>query len=98
MEYFNKTCNCYFILFYSNYDYAQFASNTEEQTDMTEEEKLLLEAYTLSIEEEKIDQNLVMCLIERICASQEDGKCVIYLCIHFTFDIFPTSRFRYIGE
>lgn len=62
---------------YSNYDYAQFASNTEEQSDMTDEEKLLLDAYTLSVEEEKIDHNLIMCLIERICASQEDGNLVI---------------------
>lgn len=67
------------FLYFSNYDYSQFAKNAEEQTDMSEEDKLLLESYTLSIEEEKIDQNLTLCLVERISASQEDGKNLLQL-------------------
>lgn len=71
----------YFSLYFcSSYDYVTDAK-TEDQADMSAEDKLLLEAYTLCLDEDKIDYNLIVCLLERICASQEEGNISMILAI-----------------
>ncbi|XP_054714089.1 3'-5' RNA helicase YTHDC2-like [Uloborus diversus] len=51
----------------------------ENQLEISEEDKILLDSYTHSVDEDKIDHELVLCLLERICGSQEEGSVLIFL-------------------
>lgn len=53
------------------------AETLEEQKSILEEDRILLEAYSHSVDEEKIDHDLILCLLGRISASQEEGRCII---------------------
>ncbi|KAG8185460.1 hypothetical protein JTE90_019719 [Oedothorax gibbosus] len=51
----------------------------EEHKSLLEEDRILLEAYSHSVDEEKIDHDLVVYLLSRISASQEEGSVLIFL-------------------
>ncbi|GFU19130.1 3'-5' RNA helicase YTHDC2 [Nephila pilipes] len=70
-------------------------NEVESQSDLQEEDKLLLEAYQHSIDEEKIDHDLIICLLTRICASQEEGSILVFLP---GYDDIVTLRDRVIME
>lgn len=55
------------------------AETIEEQKSILEEDRILLEAYSHSVDEEKIDYDLIICLLSRISASQEEGRCKIFI-------------------
>ncbi|XP_055954066.1 3'-5' RNA helicase YTHDC2-like isoform X2 [Argiope bruennichi] len=65
------------------------------QLEIQEEDKLLLDAYTHSVDEEKIDHDLILCLLSRIYASHEEGAVLIFLP---GYDDIVTLRDRIISE
>ncbi|XP_015929708.1 3'-5' RNA helicase YTHDC2 isoform X2 [Parasteatoda tepidariorum] len=52
---------------------------SDNQLELPEEDKLLLDAYLHSVDEEKIDHDLILCLLERVCGSHEEGAVLIFL-------------------
>ncbi|GIY23789.1 3'-5' RNA helicase YTHDC2 [Caerostris extrusa] len=80
----------------SNESTDKSANNTvEDQLETREEDKVLIDAYTHSIDEEKIDHDLIICLLTRISASQEDGSVLIFLP---GYDDIVTLRDRILNE